>query len=170
MEKNRIKSLVAEYHMWCQVFISASKEKPTGNLRPGPQTWSAQCWAGVYTEEEMDGESNLVDDLSSTKTMMTLPSFHNTRDYITDGPRLWEWLTVTAWRLSPHSTFWCYRNQRGISGPGRPARVRSGKVTWLRAQQDSLRLWKLKWQQRSLHFPIHPSASVLPVPMNGEKR
>lgn len=82
--------------------------------------------------------------------------------------RLWEWLTVTAWRLLPHSTFWCYRNQRGIGGPGRPTEARSGKRTLLRAEQDSIRLWKLKWQQRSLHFPIHPSASVLPVPMNGE--
>lgn len=83
--------------------------------------------------------------------------------------RLWEWLTVTAWRLSPHSTFWCYRNQWGIGGPGRPTEVRSGKRMLPRTKQDSeIRLWKLKGQQRSLHFPIHPSASVLLVPMNWE--
>lgn len=35
----------------------------------------------------MDGDSNLVDDLS-TQTVMTRPSFHNSGDYVTDGPCL----------------------------------------------------------------------------------
>lgn len=43
----------------------------------------------------MDGESNLLDDLSSTETMMTLPSFHNTGDYIRDRPR-WTEHTLTS--------------------------------------------------------------------------
>lgn len=38
----------------------------------------------------MDGESKLLDDLSSAETMMTPPSFHNTRDYVTDEPSLTE--------------------------------------------------------------------------------
>lgn len=122
--------------------------------------------------KQMDGESKLLDDLSSTETMMTLPSFHNTGDYITDRPcltaphwRLWEWLTVTAYRLPPHSTFWCYRNQWGISGPGRPTEAQQENA---RSTKDRTRLWKLKRQQRSFHFPIHPLASVLLVPMNWE--
>lgn len=39
----------------------------------------------------MDGESKLLDDLSSAETMMmTPPSFHSTGDYITDEPCLTE--------------------------------------------------------------------------------
>lgn len=36
----------------------------------------------------MGGDSNLVDDLSSTQTLMTRPSFHNSGDYVPDGPCL----------------------------------------------------------------------------------
>lgn len=38
----------------------------------------------------MDGENKLRDDLSSAETMMTTPSFHKTRDYVTDRPRVTE--------------------------------------------------------------------------------
>lgn len=85
-KNKKIKGLAAEHQMWCKVFISASNEKATGTLRPAELVGIEQR----NYSKQMDGESNLLGDLSSTQTMMTLPSFHNTGDYITDRPCLTE--------------------------------------------------------------------------------
>lgn len=108
-----------------------------------------------YYSKQMDGDSNLVDDLSTTQTMMTRPSSHNGWDYVTDRPCLTQH-TLASLEVADSDCLECcppphthtqhflllqkpVRDWRGGGGY-----VQSGKCTLLRTKRDSLRPWKLK--------------------------
>lgn len=106
---------------------------------------------------------------------MTPPSFHNTGDYVTDRRRLTEHTLASlgvadsyCLKVVPTALSGVTDTREGsvvLEGP--PG---SGKHTLPMSEQDSPRLRKSKWQQRSLHFPICSSARGLLVLMNWERK